>query len=264
MPTGEGLSWCGLPHPVQPGFQPCQERATSMPCLKHNSIPLALCVFTALAVATQFASGQSLSEQASDRSSERLYELELQVLRAQQLEAMERHTREMEALERAAETLRLRNFDAATRSARPMDERTSSTIPEGALGVVHINRPREMTLLQLRGMAGSGSALVRLEGRCLSIPLRFVAGDFGGQTIAARRAPPIRIAIRSQDVLAALLEGEDIVSDLYRVSHVMGDPTADLVLLEGLSEDHGFIINPGRSLIDDFFGVQGLYVPCIG
>lgn len=225
--------------------------------LKFNSIPLALCVFTALFMVTQIARAQSVRGQR-----EQVHELGLHELRAREMEARERHAIELEALRRATEELRLRDFDAAARSALRADAQTDTTIPVGALGIVHINRPREMTLLQLRGMAGSGLALLRLDDGCIAIPLRFVAGDFGGDSISARRASPIRIAIQSQEALDALLEGDDLVSDMYEVSNVMGSPGADLVLLDGLTARHGFVINPGRSLVDDIFGVQGIYVPC--
>jgi len=60
-------------------------------------------------------------------------------------------------------------------------------IPAGAFGVVIVEDAREASLLQLRGIAGSGVALLlNPDGNdCLSVPLRFVAGDFGGDSIAA-------------------------------------------------------------------------------
>lgn len=224
-----------------------------MRSLKFNSIPLALLVFTALFMVTQFARAQGDGAEAHQ-----IHELGLHELRARELEARERHARELQALERATEELRLRNFDASTRARLSTD----TTIPAGALGIVHVNRPREMTMLQLRGLAGSGSALLRLDDACISIPLRLVAGDFGGDSFSARRAAPIRIAVRSQDAFDALLEGDDLISDMYEVSSAMSNPDADLVLLDGLTPQHGFVINPGRSLLDDIFGVQGMYVPC--
>ncbi|MEQ8655724.1 MAG: hypothetical protein RIC24_00245 [Hyphomicrobiales bacterium] len=190
------------------------------------------------------------------------HELDLHGLRARQMEVRARHRAEMLALGRAAEELRTRAYDAALRSP----SEASLTWPDNALGVIHINRPRQMTLLQLRGLAGLGTALLRLDDNCISIPLRFVAGDFGGDHITARRAPPIRIAIQSQEAIEMLLQGKDIISGMYVVSGLASDEEdgadSDLVLLNGLTVEHGFVINPGRSIIDDIFGVQGLYVPC--
>lgn len=226
--------------------------------LKFNSIPLTLLVLAALFLATHMARAQAVDDSSQQIDELDIHELGLHELRARALEVRERHALELQALERAMDELRLRNFDAATRSRASSD----TTIPDGALGIVHINRPREMTMLHLRGLAGSGTALLRLEDDCISIPLRFVAGDFGGDSFSARRAPPIRIAVRSQDARNALLEGNDLVSDMYEVSAQIDAPGADLVLLSGLTAQHGFVINPGRSLVDEMFGVQGLYVPC--
>lgn len=226
--------------------------------LKFNSLPLAILVLVALFMATLIARAQNTDDEAQQIRELGLNELGLNELQAREREARHRHAIELRALARAAEELRSRNFDASMRAARP----NGAALPAGTLGIVHINRPREMTLLQLRGLAGSGTALLRLEDACISIPLRFVAGDFGGDTFSARRAPPIRIAIASQDARDALLRGDDLVSDMYEVSTVMSMPGTDLVLLEGLSAQHGFVINPGRSMVDDIFGVQGIYVPC--
>ena len=56
-------------------------------------------------------------------------------------------------------------------------------IPAGAFGFLLVERPREVNLLALRGIAGSGKAILRTDqpGLCLTIPVRFVAGDFGGE-----------------------------------------------------------------------------------
>lgn len=230
-----------------------------------KSIYPALLVVMALLMVSQLVHAQTINDH--DGQTQVLYrspthELGIHRLHAHQLEARARHRAEMLALERAAEELRIRAYDAAIHSPGE----ASLTWPEDALGVVHINRPREMTLLQLRGLAGAGTALLRLNDGCVSVPLRFVAGDFGGQQINARRAPPVRIAIRSQQVVEMLLNGDDVVSGDYTVSSATSSgrdkADAELVLLDGLTIDHGFVINPGRSVIDDIFGVQGLYVPC--
>lgn len=239
-----------------------------MRLLKFNSIPLALCVFTALFMATQMVSAQNSLEptepsiQYLGLHDLGLRDLGVYELHAREREAQARHAAELAAIERARQALELRNFDAATRASISASITTDTALPPGVLGLVQVSRPREMTMLQLRGMAGSGSALLRLDDGCISIPLRFVAGDFGGDSFSARRAAPIRIAIQSQDVLDALLEGDDVISDMVEVSTVLGAPGADLVLLGGLTAQHGFVINPGRSLVDDIFGVQGVYVPC--
>ena len=63
-------------------------------------------------------------------------------------------------------------------------------IPAGAIGVVQIDAPRVATLLQLRGVMGSGTVILRSDDShdCLTLPIRFVAGDFGGDGISAHAA----------------------------------------------------------------------------
>ncbi len=136
-------------------------------------------------------------------------------------------------------------------------------IPAGAFGFLLIERPREVTLLALRGIGGRGRVVIRTDepGVCLTLPVRFVAGDFGGESISGHLAEPIHFIIRSREVAMALAKGRDVVSDGYTVSAGM-DPGADIVLRSGLDESFGFVINPGRNILGDIFGVRAKRVPC--
>jgi hypothetical protein len=150
---------------------------------------------------------------------------------------------------------------AATRNA--LLTGAGEEIPPGAFGVLRIERPREVTLLHLRGIGGRGDVILRSgePGDCLSIPVRFVAGDFGGDTIAGHLADPIQLLIRSRRTARALAKGHDVVSDTYRVSASL-DRDADIVLQSGLDESFGFVINPGRNIIADIFGLEPARIPC--
>lgn len=136
-------------------------------------------------------------------------------------------------------------------------------IPAGAFGILLIERPREMTLLNLRGIGGRGEVVLRGDepGTCLTLAVRLVAGDFGGESITAHLAEPIRFAIGSRRAARALVAGQDIVSDMYRVSSRM-DLDADIVLQSGLDESFGFVINPGRNIFSDVFGVTARQISC--
>jgi hypothetical protein len=133
---------------------------------------------------------------------------------------------------------------------------TGEQIPAGAYGVVQIQTPRVANLLQLRGVIGRGIAIIRSDDShdCQSLQLRFVAGDFGGDSVSTHAAKPIRLVLRSARVSNALARGEDVVSDMYVISSQMNDPDADIIIENGLSENHGFVLNPGTSVIADVFG----------
>ena len=137
-------------------------------------------------------------------------------------------------------------------------------IPAGAYGVAFIDAPRVATLLQLRGVTGSGTAVLKSDDShdCLSVPIRFVAGDFGGDGISANEAHPIRLILRSPRVAEALAAGDDVVSDMYRISTQVDDPEADIIIKTGLSESHGFVLNPGSSIVADIFGATTGRIAC--
>jgi hypothetical protein len=131
-------------------------------------------------------------------------------------------------------------------------------------GIVVIEAPREATLLNLRGMTGIGVVILRGDKSrdCLAMPVRFVAGDFGGNSISARSAQPIHLALQSARVAQALADGRDVVSDMYRISSAPDDKDADVIIQSGLSDSHGFVLNPGRSVLADILGAATSRIPC--
>lgn len=111
---------------------------------------------------------------------------------------------------------------------------------------------------------GSGVVILRSdESRdCLTLPIRLVAGDFGGDGISAHATGPIRLIIRTARVANALAGGDDVVSDNYRISSAKDDPDADIIIQGGLSESHGFVLNPGSSVVADIFGTTTSRTAC--
>ena len=155
------------------------------------------------------------------------------------------------------------NIDAiATRQV--VTTSAGHSIPSGAFGFVLVRRPREATLLQLRGIAGKGQVVLRTDqpGMCLTFPIRFVAGDFGGDAISGHLAEPILVVIKSRDVARTLARGRDVVSDEYSISTQMNSDS-DIVLQSGLDESFGFVINPGRNILGDIFGIRADRVSCL-
>lgn len=140
---------------------------------------------------------------------------------------------------------------------------TGQSIPAGTFGILTVDRPREVTLLHLRGIGGDGEVILRGDepGTCLILPIRFVAGDFGGETIGGHVSTPIHLVINSKRVAEILRRGQDVVSDTYRVSG-HSDPDAEIVLKSGLDESFGFVINPGSNILSDIFGVRTKSVNC--
>ncbi|WP_209000917.1 hypothetical protein [Stappia sp. BW2] len=141
---------------------------------------------------------------------------------------------------------------------------TGQQIPAGAYGIVQIQTPRVANLLQLRGVIGRGTAILRSDDNqdCQSMQLRFVAGDFGGDSVSTHTAQPIRLILQSERVSKALARGEDVVSDIYVISSQINDPDADIIIEGGLSENHGFVLNPGTSIVADVFGAATSRLTC--
>lgn len=158
--------------------------------------------------------------------------------------------------------------DTAHSSHWPTDvavqTKAGDTIPSGAFGVVQIETPRSATLLHLRGVAGRGIAIIKSDDNqdCLRFPIRFVAGDFGGDGISAYTQKPIRLIIQTTAVAKALVRGDDVVSDMYRTSTWINDANADIVIERGLGDDYGFVLNPGSSVFADILGIKTRRIAC--
>ena len=128
--------------------------------------------------------------------------------------------------------------------------------------LITIPDPHEASLLQLRGISGSGTALFRIDGQCHSMPVRFVAGDFEGRRITAGHSGAIRLRLLRPALVQALYEGQDLVSDNLKTVTSGQDGAADIAIEAGLSPATGFVINPGSSVLSDIWGVRPTPVPC--
>ena len=153
---------------------------------------------------------------------------------------------------------------ASRSTSAAVQTETGQQIPAGAFGVARIDAPRVAALLKLRGVTGRGTVILRSDEShdCLTLPIRLVAGDFGGDDISISGTSPIRLILRSVRVADALADGDDVVSDMYRVSSRQDDDDADIIIQSGLSESHGFVLNPGGSVVADVFGATAIHTAC--
>lgn len=161
----------------------------------------------------------------------------------------------------AASMMSAAQSEGVMRSGPAVRTAQGQEIPAGSIGIVVIESAREASLLQLRGIAGRGFALLRnSDGNgCVQLPLRFVAGDFGGDGFASTQARPIRLTINDAGIAEALVGGLDIVSDHY---HVGTSRIDQIAIVEGLTVEHGFVLNPGKSLLADLLGADVNQVKC--
>lgn len=127
--------------------------------------------------------------------------------------------------------------------------------------VVTIPNPRSANLLQLRGLGGRGTARIQIGEDCHLLPVRFVAGDFSGEQIRLDRHAPIVLELRDPQLVAALLNGADIVSDETDVTSDPANP-AGIFIVSGLGQGTGFVINPGRNISADLFGARPSKARC--
>ncbi|MGI3183913.1 hypothetical protein [Nioella aestuarii] len=131
------------------------------------------------------------------------------------------------------------------------------------IGLVEIEQVHTGTLLQLRGMAGRGQATLRLSerDRCITIPLRFVAGDFGGRAPTRHPTGLVRLALLEPALVRAMVNGQDIVSDMFAVG-TESTSNSDIRILSGIEESFGFVLNPGLNIWAEIFGPRSVPSSC--
>lgn len=139
---------------------------------------------------------------------------------------------------------------------------TAGPDPAPDVAFISVPEPRVASLLQLRGMAGRGSAIFRLDGRCGRLAVRLVAGDFAGMADAGERVRPILLKISGRELTRALAEGQDLVSDSVTISSDGAEFGAGVTILDGLPVGAGFVINPGSSILADMFGARVAPLSC--
>ncbi|MGO2008253.1 hypothetical protein [Vreelandella alkaliphila] len=136
-------------------------------------------------------------------------------------------------------------------------------------GVVIIESPKTGALLQLRGIAGRGMLISREtptqqqdEAHCVSVPMRFAAGDFGGSSIGIRSVEPIQLVIYDDEVMQKLTAGDEVVSEDYDITGQNEARLGDIKIISGLTLSYGFVLNPGEWSWLSVFGQAQNEVSC--
>lgn len=148
-------------------------------------------------------------------------------------------------------------------------EQDERAMPDDIKGVVIIESPKTGTLLQLRGIAGRGMLIAREtftqqqdEAHCVSVPMRFAAGDFGGSTSGIRTAEPIQLMIYDDEVVQKLITGDEVVSEDYDITGQNEARLGDIKIISGLTLSYGFVLNPGEWSWLSMFGQAQDEVSC--
>ena len=134
--------------------------------------------------------------------------------------------------------------------------------------VVYIDSPKAGTLLQLRGIAGKGvlifqeASTKQSRDLCVSAPIRFAAGDFGGSTVGIQSTEAIRLVIYSDNVAEKLKAGDEVVSEDYDITDQNDARLGDIKIESGLTLSYGFVLNPGEWSWSSVFGLDRKTVDC--
>ncbi|RBP78227.1 hypothetical protein EBI01_18610 [Marinomonas rhizomae] len=163
--------------------------------------------------------------------------------------------------------LLLLSVSACSREVKNTHE-SSLVSSDNIKAVVYIESPKVGTLLQLRGIAGKGLLIVKNDDKqneqvtCSSSPIRFAAGDFGGDSIGIQSMEPIRLLIYSDKVVKKLNAGDEIVTEDYDITDRGDARLGDIKIESGLTLSYGFVLNPGEWSWSSVFGLDREKVDC--
>ena len=163
--------------------------------------------------------------------------------------------------------LLLLSVSACSSEAKNTNE-SNLAFSDDVKAVVYIESPKVGTLLQLRGIAGKGVLIAKKDNRqeeqttCVSSPIRFAAGDFGGDSIGIDSVEPIRLLIYSNKVAERLIAGDEVVSEHYVITDQNDAGLGDIKIESGLTLSYGFVLNPGEWSWSSVFGLDHKDVNC--
>ncbi|MCR8723499.1 hypothetical protein [Frigidibacter sp. ROC022] len=124
--------------------------------------------------------------------------------------------------------------------------------------------PGEAPPLQQQGHTDAGTALIEIDGKCFSIPVRFVAGVFDGGDFAPGDGDPIRLQIMNAALARALHAGRDLISEDHKVVIGRAGDAPDIVIEPGLPTGASFVINAASSILADVLDLRPSPAPCSG
>ncbi|MDB4838191.1 hypothetical protein OAH87_07000 [Marinomonas sp.] len=128
--------------------------------------------------------------------------------------------------------------------------------------VVTIESPKVGNLLQLRGIAGKGELVTKTEDVCLASSIKLAAGSFNGHSVGIHTGSPIKLSIYSEQVTKRLSEGDEILSDEYRITDQNDTELGDIKIESGLTLDDDFVLNPGEWSWGSVFSTGNKIMEC--
>lgn len=96
--------------------------------------------------------------------------------------------------------------------------------------------------IKAEAAAGHGTARIKLDPQCYSLPLRFVAGGFGGRRITVNSHGPTRLCVTDVEMVRALFAGRDLVREGLKLAAQEKSEPADIVIEARLPAGSGFVI----------------------
>lgn len=148
------------------------------------------------------------------------------------------------------------------------DEKVAPFLNDASV-VIYASGLAQGSLFQLRGAAGRAWFTRKGDGEnwCDVAEMRLLAGDFGGDTVGISRTEPVVLIALNPAIATRLSQGQEIVSgeyDLLNVDQVAehGLDGVDIVVAGSGSANGNYILNPGRSLLNDIFGASSTGNAC--
>ncbi|MBR7630689.1 MULTISPECIES: hypothetical protein [Aeromonas] len=122
--------------------------------------------------------------------------------------------------------------------------------PEGAQGILSVERLTQGKLLWLQGRVGEGSyTRVDSEGRHCTIKVPVVVGRVANTGLGIEAVGGLSIIVMNKRLSDALIKGERINSNEWQFAALAERRGADGYIVKGIEADEGFVLNSKRRWI---------------
>jgi hypothetical protein len=157
----------------------------------------------------------------------------------------------------------------ADSSASILNDKNVAPYIKNASAVIYAPGLAQGTLFQLRGAVGSAWFTRKdVDGNWCDVSrMRLITGDFGGNTVGVSRSEPVVLIALNSAIASSLASGQDIVSgdfDLLDIDQavVRGLDGVDILVAGSADVGNNYILNPGRSFLNDIFGASSTRNEC--
>ncbi|MEZ9230976.1 hypothetical protein AB4259_07840 [Vibrio amylolyticus] len=156
-----------------------------------------------------------------------------------------------------------RTISLALAALLTMHNQAAMAYPSKAVGILTVETMTQGQLIWLKGRVGEGVyTFTEIGGRRCSLKIPVAIGSISDSSIGFSQSNGLTIAVISARLNKALIGGKRLNHQDWHFTRQHGEKNADALIVSGINEDEGFVLNSKRKWLSWFTG-EKREVKCI-